>query len=318
MQYMNDASSLQIDDHWILAQRPSKNRVTPWRPHAYLIEKESTVDGQIENVATIFLINRECPFRCLMCDLWKNTTDHRVPDGAIPAQIQWALERLPPAIHVKLYNSGNFFDEQAIPRVDIPRIAKLLNPFRTVIVESHPRLVNHRCLGFRNLLQPQLQVAMGLETVHPGVLKRLNKRMTLKDFELATNFLSKNGILVRAFILLCPPFLNETEGVLWAKRSIDFAFDTGVACCVIIPTRSGNGSLERLQEVGLFCPPRIESLEEVLEYGIQLKRGRVFADLWDIEKFSHCDQCSAQRIQRMYQMNLTQVLAPAIHCTCGE
>ena len=36
--------------------------------------------------------------------------------GDIPAQIAYALDQLPPARQIKLYNSGNFFDHQAIPR----------------------------------------------------------------------------------------------------------------------------------------------------------------------------------------------------------
>jgi hypothetical protein len=315
---MNEIPSTLFDDRWILAQRPAKNPANPWRPYSYWVEKERTPDGRIEDVATIFLTNRECPFRCLMCDLWKNTTDDRVPGGAIPAQIRWALDRLAPARNIKLYNSGSFFDAQAIPPADFPQIAKLLESFKTVIVESHPRLVDKRCPDWRDLLQPRLQVAMGLETVHPDVFKRLNKRMTLKDFERATQYLTQNGILVRAFVLLRPPFLDEREGRKWAKRSIDFAFNVGVECCVIIPTRGGNGAMARLQERGLFSSPRIESLEEVLEYGIRLKRGRVFADLWDIEKFASCAICSSKRIQRMRRMNLTQMIAPLIHCDCNR
>jgi len=66
-------------------------------------------------VATIFLTNRECPWRCVMCDLWKNTLIDSVPLGAIPSQIDYALARLPAARQIKLYNSGSFFDTQAIP-----------------------------------------------------------------------------------------------------------------------------------------------------------------------------------------------------------
>jgi len=312
----DEIASIQPDDSWILAQRPAKNPVNPWQPYAYFVEAERTANGQIENVAAIFLANRECPFRCLMCDLWKNTTAQRVPAGAIPKQIQWALDRLPASQHIKLYNSGNFFDAQAIPPADVPQIARLLRGVKTVIIENHPRLIDARCLSFREALQAELQVAMGLETVHPTALAKLNKRMTLEDFERATKYLTKNGVAVRAFILLRPPFLNEAEGVEWAKRSLDFAFAIGVECGVIIPTRAGNGALEKLQTRGLFSPPRLESLEEVLEYGVQLKRGRVFADLWDIEKFSHCDQCRSQRVQRMRRMNLAQVLVPPIACNC--
>src|SRR5208337_4826697 len=107
--------------------------------------------------------------------------------------------------------------------------------------------------------RPALQVAMGLETIHPEVLPRLNKRMTLADFDRATRFLGQHGIDVRAFLLLRPPFLSEQEGITWAKRSIEYAFDRGVECCVVIPTRAGNGAMDRLQEQGLFCLPRLEA-----------------------------------------------------------
>src|SRR5690242_17068687 len=109
-----------IDDRSILAARGAKNRVDPLRPFAFMVEPEPDESGTVEDVATIFLTNRECPFRCLFCDLWKNTTDETVPIGAIPEQIDYALERLPPAAHVKLYNSGNFFDKRAIPPEDYP------------------------------------------------------------------------------------------------------------------------------------------------------------------------------------------------------
>lgn len=157
---------------------------------------------------------------------------------------------------------------------------------------------------------------MGLETVHPQVLPRLNKRMTLADFDRAAAFLREHGIDSRAFILLRPPFLDEDEGVAWAKHSLDYAFDRGVECCVVIPTRAGNGALERLQEQGLFAPPRLESLEEVLDYGIGLGRGRVFADLWDIEKLFLCPHCGPERARRLQQANLTQSVLPHVRCDC--
>ena len=91
------------------------------------------------------------------------------------------------------------------------------------------------------MLAGHLEVAMGLETVHPEVLAKLNKQMTLDDFERATRFLNERGIPVRAFILLRPPFLTEDEGVEWAIRSIELAFEWGIECCSVIPTRAGNG-----------------------------------------------------------------------------
>jgi archaeosine synthase beta-subunit len=306
----------RIDDAWILARRGPKNAVDPLRPYAYLLEPERTAEGMVEDVATIFLSNRECPFRCLMCDLWKYTTDERVPDGAIPTQIALALRDLPAAPHIKLYNAGNFFDAQAIPPNDWPIIARLLAGFQIIILECHPRLIDDRCLQFQKLLTARLQIAMGLETVHPEVLPRLNKRMTLALFEQAVRFLRRHEIAVRAFILLRPPFLTESEGVEWAKKSLRYAFDVGVECCSVIPTRAGNGAMEHLEGQGQFHPPRIQSLEEVMEYGIGLRGGRVFADLWDIERFSTCSRCGPGRVARLQTMNLTQSVPPMISCDC--
>jgi archaeosine synthase beta-subunit len=313
------STNLELTDRWILDQRPPRLPADPWVPHAFFVEPERTAGGTVEDVATLFLTNRECPFRCLMCDLWKHTTEQRVPDGAIPAQIDYALSRLPAVPHVKLYNAGNFFDAQAIPTADHARIVELLSPFQTAVVECHPLLVGPRCLVFRDRLRPALQVAMGLETVHPGVLPRLNKRMTLDDFARATRFLTANGVAVRAFILLRPPFLDEDEGIDWARRSIDFAFDVGVECCALIPTRAGNGAMEQLAARGEFTPPRLESLEAVLEYGLARGRGRVFADLWDVEKFYPCPRCGPARAARLLAMNRTQTVPAPLRCDCrGE
>jgi radical SAM enzyme (TIGR01210 family) len=157
---------------------------------------------------------------------------------------------------------------------------------------------------------------MGLETAHPGVLARLNKRMTLADFERAGRFLADHDIAVRAFILLRPPFLSEAEGVHWAKESIRFAFDAGAECCVVIPTREGNGAMEELRRQGHFTPPRLESLEEVLDYGIGLRRGRVFADLWDVARLYPCERCGPARAARLHDINLTQRPTSPIACPC--
>lgn len=298
----------------VLARRPPRNAVSADRPYAFLVEPEPAADGRLVDVATLFLTNRECPFRCVMCDLWKNTLTESVAPGQIPDQIRWALGQLPPARHLKLYNAGSFFDPRAIPPSDYPEIARLAAPFERVIVECHPRLVGRRCHEFHALLQASgrahgstvLEVAMGLETVHPEVLPRLNKQMTLDDFARATRELRADGIAVRAFILVRPPFLTDAEGLEWAKRSLDFAFGLGVECCSLIPTRDGNGAMEELARQGHFAPPSLDALEAALEYGLSLRAGRVFLDLWDIGMVSPNAPNRAARVARLAGMNLSQ------------
>ena len=305
---------------WILSQRPDRASLDPRRPYAFLVEEECSATGEVLPVATIFLTNRECPWRCLMCDLWRNTLTEPVPARAIPEQIDYALAQMPPARQIKLYNSGSFFDRKAIPAEDYPAIAARAGQFERTIVESHPALIGDACLRFRDLLPHQLEVAMGLETVHPEILDRLNKRMTLDQFSAATKFLRSHAIDLRVFILVQPPFMQPAESLHWAERSLDFAFDCGATAATLIPTRAGNGAMEVLAQQGDFTPPRMEIVEAAADYGIGLKKGRVFVDLWDVVSggYAKCPMCHASRVARLHAMNLKQCVLPRVICAHCE
>jgi radical SAM enzyme (TIGR01210 family) len=302
-------------DRWILERRGPKNRLDPLRPYASLWEEETGADGEPVATATLFLTNRECPYRCLMCDLWQNTLDARVPAGAVPAQIRHALAQLPAARQIKLYNSGSFFDPQAIPPEDYDEIVALVAPFERVIVECHPALIlrAQRMLAFRDRLAGRLEVAVGLETAHPETLARLNKRITVETFQRAAGLLRRENIDMRVFLLLRPPFMDEAMGLEWACRSLEVSFDCGATVCCVIPTRAGNGAVEALGGQGLYAPPDLRSLESAQEHGLRLAQGRVFADLWDVERFFTC-ACSAQRAERIAIMNRTQWIPAPVEC----
>ena len=252
------------------------------RAYASAWEEEPDASGALVPTAVVFLTNRECPFRCVYCDLWVNTLDTTLPAGAIPEQIRHALASLPQARHLKLYNAGSYFDPQQIPPDDDADVARMSEPFDRVIVEAHPAFLRgahgERCLRFRDRVRGRLEVAIGLETAHPGVLARLNKRMDLDAFRAAAAFLGAHDIDLRVFILLNPPFLRGEEAVEWACRSIDVAFEAGASVCSIIPTRSGNGAIEALGDE--YEAPTPAALARVVEYGVSLGRGRVLADPW--------------------------------------
>ena len=120
-----------------------------------------------------------------------------------------------------------------------PRSPRLVRPFERVIVEAHPALVGEACLRFRDLIAGRLEVAMGLETVHPDVLPRLNKRMTLEPFAEAAAFLREAGIALRVFVLAGLPFLGEEEGLEATRRSIAWAFDHGASSVSVDPDALG-------------------------------------------------------------------------------
>jgi radical SAM enzyme (TIGR01210 family) len=305
-------------DRWILGLRGPRNPLDLRRSYAAFLEEEVSESGAVVSVATLLLTNHECPWRCLMCDLWQNTLPGDTAPGAIPEQIRLALSVLPAASRIKLYNAGSFFDAKAIPPEDDEVIARLLEPFDRVIVESHPALVGDRCWLLQKRLGGRLEVAMGLETVHPEVLPRLNKRMTLARFRRAADFLRGHGIALRSFVLVGLPWVAAEETPAWTLRAIEFAFDCGSGAVSLIPTRAGNGAMKALQDSGDFRPPSLGMLESAAEQGLALRRGRVFADLWNLETFSRCSACFPARAQRLREMNLRQAAPARIDCdSCG-
>lgn len=310
---------MQITNRIVRTHRGKKNSVDACTPYHFLHESERQQDGKIKRVNTIFLTNSECPFTCVMCDLWKNTLDAPTPAGAIPVQIEKALNELPEADVMKLYNSGNFFDRKAIPKSDYEDIASLLSGYDRIIVENHPKLTGPFIADFKDLLTGQLEIAMGIETLHPDVLQKLNKNFTEQDVVRAASFLKKLDIDMRAFLLLNPPFLtDQKENEMWILTSQDKLFDMGFSACTLIPTRTGNGIMEKLMKEGQYRAPDLKSLERVFEQSLIRSRGRVFADTWDLSLFSDCEHCFESRVQRLEYMNLHQIIEASIDCMCNH
>lgn len=319
-------------DRFVLDLRPPKPRHDPWRHQGILLEDERTAGGGIVRSGTVFLTGRECPWRCVMCDLWRYTTAEDTPPRSIAAQVAAALDdiRAAPARvgQIKLYNAGSFFDPRAVPECDYEPIAAGLADLERVVVESHPALIGRRVDRFIDALyrnragKPpvRLEVAMGLETAHPGALDGLNKRMSVGDFARAAGQLRERGVDVRVFLLIFPPFVLSAEQDSWLLRSIDVAFACGASVVSLIPTRAGNGALDVLAGQGQFREPALDDIERSLHLAIEAHahRGRIFVDLWDLKRFSRCVCCFDARRDRLAAVNLEQRSAPPPSCrACG-
>ena len=273
-------------DRRIRSIRPPKPPVDAWRAHGSRIEEERRPGGVVEKGLTIFLAGAECPFTCAFCDLWRYTIDGPTPEGALPKQIADTLASLerPLPDRIKLYNASNFFDRRAVPSADVGRIAELCAPFGGVTVEAHASLVGDWTARFARQLRGRLEVAIGLETIHPGAIEHLNKRMELAQFDAAARFLADNDIDLRVFVLLGAPYVPVGESVEWTVRTVEYAAQRGAALVSIIPVRGGNGELERLKSIGQFTPPTRRQLDDAVAACAQILGPVITADLWDIDR----------------------------------
>ena len=302
------------------AARSAKPPVDPWRAHGTAIDVERRPSGDVERALTIFLAGAECPFACVFCDLWRWTIDGPTPRGALPRQIADSL-----APHsgdaldrIKLYNASNFFDAHAVPLEDHAAIAEQCAGFAGITVESHASTIGPRVLDFARRLNGRLEVAIGLETIHPAAMPRLGKRMTLEQFDRAADFLRANDIDLRAFVLVGAPFVPRDEQLEWTVRTTEHAAQCGAAVVALIPLRSGNAEMERSAADGEFTPPTLVDVERALDGCLDFGPKVVTADLWDIDRIAKCGACAAERTARLARINRSGRREPRVACNvCG-
>ena len=308
------------EDRRIRSLRAPKPQVDPWKAHGSILENERRPGGVIERALTVFLAGAECPFTCSFCDLWRWTLDGPTPPGALSAQLARVLQALqrPLPDRLKLYNASNFFDRRAVPARDLPAIAELARSFAGVTVESHANTIGPLTLEFGRLIPGRLEVAVGLETIHPVATRHLNKRLDLARFDQAAGFCAEHDIELRVFVLLGAPYVAPDDSVEWTVRTAEYAARRGATTIALIPVRGGDGELERLAALGHFVPPNLSQVEAALERCLGLAPVVVAADLWDIDRLPACTECRPRRVERLRRLNLTGRPAPPVAChACG-
>ena len=85
-------ADLAARDRFVVERRGPRRLQNPWKYQGFVVEDERTAQGSVARVATVFLTGRECPWRCVMCDLWQFTTTDDTPVGAIPTQVALARQ----------------------------------------------------------------------------------------------------------------------------------------------------------------------------------------------------------------------------------
>lgn len=311
------------------AVRPKKQTWDPESPQGFLIDEEPDGQSGVVRTATYFLTGAECRFACAFCDLWKYTLDGPTPTGSLVRQIYQLHEKLASMSEsvqwLKLYNASNFFDATNVPSEDVIPIAHACRGFQRVVVENHaallaPRKVRDQVLEFAIACQGELEIAMGLESIDPNAMPLFNKQLHLSAFESACEFLNREGIRMRAFVMLQPPGTPEHESVAWAVKSCRYAFSLGVERCGIVPTRLGNGWLDSLRDAGQWSPPNADQLEHVLLALLcdtSENAGVAMVDLWDWEQVAGgCPCCRPTRFDTLQKMNRLQ--KPIYRPMCPE
>jgi radical SAM enzyme (TIGR01210 family) len=168
---------------------------------------------------------------------------------------------------VKVYTSGNFFDDHEVPPGIRERIlTELGDRCDKVIVETLSHLLRADQLERAVQLVDELEVAFGLESTDERVLRyAVNKVWGLPEHAKAAAICHEAGARVKTYLLVKPPFLTEREAIEDAVRSGHGA-DPHSDTISFNPVNVQSHTLvDRLFRRGEYRPPWLWSVVEVLE-----------------------------------------------------
>jgi hypothetical protein len=195
----------------------------PHEPTRVWLDEDNTPDGVAQSL-TIILNTGGCRWAraggCTMCGYVAESVEGgSVAHEALLDQLDVCLdhertEADEPAGLVKIYTSGSFLDEREVPAETRRAIAETFADRDRIVVESLPDFVDADKLRDFTDRGLAADVAIGLETATDRVRHDcVNKYFDFVDFEAACGRAVEAGAGVKAYLLMKPPFLSESEAI---------------------------------------------------------------------------------------------------------
>ncbi|MFP4625286.1 MAG: archaeosine biosynthesis radical SAM protein RaSEA [Natronomonas sp.] len=248
----------------------------PREPTRVWLDEDNTPDGVVSSL-TIILNTGGCRWAraggCTMCGYVAESVEGgTVSPENLSRQIEVALEHEreradDPAELVKIYTSGSFLDEREVPAETREEIARTFADRDRIVLESLPDFVDPEKLRPFTDRGIETDVAIGLETATDRIRHdAVNKYFDFADFEAACDRAVEAGAGVKAYLLLKPPFLSESEAVADMERSVrNCAAVEGCHTVSMNPTNVQRHTMvEALYHDGGYRPPWLWSVAEVL------------------------------------------------------
>ncbi|WP_458205892.1 archaeosine biosynthesis radical SAM protein RaSEA [Haladaptatus sp. NG-SE-30] len=202
----------------------------PHEPTRVWLDEDNTPDGVYQSL-TIILNTGGCRWAraggCTMCGYVAESVEGgSVPHEALMDQIEVCLEHEREQADeksglIKIYTSGSFLDEREVGAETRQAIAETFADRDRIVVESLPDFVEREKLEDFTSVGLETDVAIGLETANDRVRKDcVNKYFDFDQFIEASEHAESVGAGIKAYLLMKPPFLSESEAVQDMKESI--------------------------------------------------------------------------------------------------
>jgi radical SAM enzyme (TIGR01210 family) len=246
--------------------------IRPADPREYISTwtEKDVLDGTVVDAWVIILRTRGCYWArksgCSMCG-YVNDVAVDVSADDLAVQLEKVLPQHKGQRFVKVYTSGNFFDEHEVfPEVRRQILTELGARCEKVLVETLAHLVRREPLQEGVRAAQKFEIALGLESANDVVLRHaVNKFWGLKEHVRAADLAYEVGATVKSYLLLKPPFLTEREAIedtVETAHAVDACSDT----ISINPMNVQRATVvDHLWKRGEYRPPWLWSVAEVLQ-----------------------------------------------------
>ena len=274
--------------------------------------------GDLEDCLTAIITTRGCSWRkCYMCSYWSES--RALSDEFLKSQLDEVLDKLGEIRILKVFTSGSFLDEREMPAelraYFLDRCREL--GVEKLIIESRPEFIDSKKLkDFKGL---QVEVGIGLETANDFIREHcINKGFSFSDFARAAEILKREGLRVKCYLLLKPPFLSEREAINDLLESTEKVRNLADVISINLTNIQKGTLVEKLWERGLYRPPWLWSALEVLRN----VSGEIICDPvagGKIRGPHNCGRCDREIVSAIRLFSVTQDTSLLdVDCSCRK
>jgi radical SAM enzyme (TIGR01210 family) len=302
----------------------TRDRRPPTEPEAIWKEDDVVGGRRVRAMATV-LRTSGCWWSrkkgCLMCG-YNVASDRSIGAEDLTAQLERVRERFEGEELVKIYTSGSFLDPNEVPLMIREEVFEIFPGEPRILFESRPEFVTDENL--RGMPSGRVEVALGLESSSDEVLRVcVRKGFGSADYSRAAETARSQGMAVRTYVLLKPPFMTEAQAIKDAITSCMFARSRSETISINPVNVQAGTEVERLWKRGDYRPPWLWSLVEVLKAGKDGAEARVFSSPSGAATprgVHNCGRCDHEVLGAVKRFSLSQDLGDleGLDCPCKE
>jgi archaeosine synthase beta-subunit len=250
------------------------------------------LNGKIYSRLRIILRSNGCSIpTCTMCPFPNEALDSKiikVSETQYIQQIEAALKNQPKHEILSVYNDGNFFSDQELPKIARQKIYQIAKEQKCnyLMVESLPCFITQKQIGeAKDFLgeDVKLIVGIGLQSATDEVRQTcIGTAIDKKDFLRAHKLLQKFAYETKCYVIIKPPFLLENEAIEDAVNSSLWLQQNNITDITLCPIRiAPNTLLQELFNCDLYSMPKLITLAECL-YQLRQKNVYVRVSIFNI------------------------------------